>query len=152
MPSGTSYRVNAPDVIHQVIDGEAVIINLSRGFYYSLDRVGAEVWDALAQGRSRAEVVAVIAAAYEGQGVDAAVTALVDELVAEELIVERAGHACEGGEATRSERRGVFEPPILRKYTDLQDLLLLDPIHQVDEAGWPQTPRTPPGSGETAKR
>jgi Coenzyme PQQ synthesis protein D (PqqD) len=152
MHSETSYRVNAPDVIHQVIDGEAVIINLARGFYYSLDRVGADVWDALAQGRSRAEVVSVIAGAYEGLGIDAAVTALVDELVAEELIVERAGHASAGGEDTRSERRGAFEAPILRKYTDLQDLLLLDPIHQVDEAGWPQTPGTPPGPGETARR
>jgi hypothetical protein len=27
----------------------------------------------------------------------------------------------------------------LNKYTDMQDLLLLDPIHEVDAAGWPST-------------
>jgi hypothetical protein len=27
--------------------------------------------------------------------------------------------------------------PLLRKYTDMRDLLLLDPIHDVDEQGWP---------------
>ena len=32
-----------------------------------------------------------------------------------------------------------FEAPILNKYNDMQELLLLDPIHDVDEAGWPNT-------------
>ncbi|HEY9704008.1 MAG TPA: PqqD family protein, partial [Allocoleopsis sp.] len=30
-----------------------------------------------------------------------------------------------------------FAQPLLEKYTDMQDLLLLDPIHEVDEIGWP---------------
>jgi hypothetical protein len=29
--------------------------------------------------------------------------------------------------------------PVLNKYTDMQDLLLLDPIHEVDERGWPNS-------------
>ena len=31
-----------------------------------------------------------------------------------------------------------FNPPSLNKYSDMQELLLLDPIHDVDEAGWPK--------------
>ena len=34
-------------------------------------------------------------------------------------------------------KRPDFNPPQLRKYMDMQDLLLLDPIHEVDEQGWP---------------
>jgi hypothetical protein len=30
-----------------------------------------------------------------------------------------------------------FSRPILTKYTDMKELLLLDPIHEVDETGWP---------------
>ena len=30
-----------------------------------------------------------------------------------------------------------FEAPRLTKYTDMRDLLVLDPIHDVDESGWP---------------
>jgi hypothetical protein len=38
----------------------------------------------------------------------------------------------------------AFTQPVLEVYTDMQDLLLLDPIHEVDEeAGWP-SPK-PPG-------
>ena len=31
----------------------------------------------------------------------------------------------------------TFEPPVIQRYTDMQDLLLLDPIHEVEESGWP---------------
>ena len=30
-----------------------------------------------------------------------------------------------------------YAAPKLATYSDLQDLLLLDPIHDVDETGWP---------------
>jgi hypothetical protein len=33
--------------------------------------------------------------------------------------------------------RATFIAPVLAVYTDMQDLLLLDPIHDVDEIGWP---------------
>jgi hypothetical protein len=41
---------------------------------------------------------------------------------------------------------GAFGPPRLQKFTDMQELLLLDPIHEVDEAGWPHT-RPPTAAG-----
>ena len=31
-----------------------------------------------------------------------------------------------------------FEAPVLYTYTDMAELLLLDPIHDVDETGWPK--------------
>ena len=32
-----------------------------------------------------------------------------------------------------------YQPPVLETYADLQDILLLDPVHDVDETGWPKT-------------
>ncbi len=32
------------------------------------------------------------------------------------------------------------KPSKLAKYADMQDLLALDPIHEVDEEGWPEAP------------
>jgi hypothetical protein len=32
----------------------------------------------------------------------------------------------------------ITAAPVLEKYTDMQELLLLDPIHDVEEAGWPK--------------
>jgi hypothetical protein len=30
-----------------------------------------------------------------------------------------------------------YQPPALQEYSDVQSLLLLDPIHEVTEVGWP---------------
>ena len=37
-------RVNRPTVISETIDGEAVVINLDSGHYYSLDGTAGEIW------------------------------------------------------------------------------------------------------------
>ena len=140
------YRVNAPGVVHQTIDGEAVIIHLEHGFYYSLDKVGADVWAAIHSGMSVPALTARLKerCAQPGAEIDTAIASLLEELKREDLIVEDAAVPGISPEEATAPDGGFrpqampFERPVLRKYTDLQDLLLLDPIHQVDEAGWPE--------------
>jgi hypothetical protein len=70
--------------------------------------------------------------------VEAGVSGFVGELLAEGLVVEGEG---EGSVVTLSGGAvdGPFAPR-LEKYTDMQDLVLIDPVHQVDAAGWPAAP------------
>ena len=35
------FRINSPTIIHEIIEGEAVIINMEMGHYYSIDQTGA---------------------------------------------------------------------------------------------------------------
>jgi hypothetical protein len=35
------------------------------------------------------------------------------------------------------DERRPFDEPVLEKFEDMQDLILLDPVFEVDEAGWP---------------
>ncbi len=147
------YRVNQPAVIHQTIDGETVIIHLERGLYYSLDATGAHVWEGLAAGRSSAEVIERLAGRFpsERAEVGAAVDSLVDRLRSEELIVLDGADRGDGvaipsavlDEAAGSPGGATFQPPRLERFDDLQDLLLLDPIHAVDESGWPERRESP---------
>ena len=45
----------------------------------------------------------------------------------------------EDGEAAAPAGAPAFVVPTLEKYTDMEALLLADPIHEVDEAaGWPK--------------
>ena len=67
-----------------------------------------------------------------------AVARLVDELITEGIVVQ----ADEPGQPVLAaiESNGDSRPyqePKLGKYTDMQELLLLDPVHEVDEVGWP---------------
>ena len=43
-----------------------------------------------------------------------------------------------------TDAKAVFQTPTLNADSDMEDLLLLDPIHDVDEKGWPQAKPTSP--------
>ena len=134
------FRANSPHVISETIQGETIIIHLTTGTYYSLQGSGAEVWDAIAGGATAAEIAADLSARYgvaEAEA-EAAVVSLLDDLQAEELVT--------ASDATLRETAAITEPaagpfvaPTLSKYTDMQDLVLLDPVHEVGDAGWPET-------------
>jgi hypothetical protein len=141
----TYFRINSPNVIHEIIDGEAVLVNLQTGSYYSIDKVGAVVWDYVEKGLSINQIVEMIAGRYEGEPtqIDQGIQQLFTQLQNEQLIVPietppANGHtpALDG----TGQDKPLFETPALHKYTDMEDLLLLDPIHDVDETGWPNLP------------
>jgi Coenzyme PQQ synthesis protein D (PqqD) len=140
MPTG--YHVNTPPVIHQTLDGEVIVVNLDSGTYYSLQGTGAEIWSALEAGATLQETVERLLGRYEGEPADVerAVGRFVDELVQEELVAPTARerpHDEAAGAAADGAARTTFEQPVLNRYTDMQELLMLDPIHEVDEQGWP---------------
>lgn len=58
------YKIN-PKVTHETIDGEAVIVNLYNGNYYSLDKVGADVWGLIEMNNNISEIIDEIAVHYD---------------------------------------------------------------------------------------
>jgi len=143
MERSNGYKVNTPKVTHETIDNEAVILNLDTGSYYSISQSGATIWGLLDRGVPVAEIVKTVARTYDGDfgEIENAVHSLVEKLAEEGLIVPANGTEMtaltEPEIVTRAAERPPFEFPDLHKYTDMEDLLLIDPIHDVDEAGWP---------------
>lgn len=141
------FRVNTPTVTHEIIDGEAVIINLDTGNYYSLVETGSLIWSLVDRGASASEVQNLIQQSFQGDAtnIDRGVHELLAQLQQENLIVP-AGEAPAVDltelerilPATNGHEKPQFNPPLLNKYSDMQELLLLDPIHDVDDAGWPK--------------
>lgn len=134
------YTVNTGQVISEIIDGEAVMINLTTGNYYSLNESGAFAWNAIERGASATDIVDMLASRFEGDRAEIERTtgALIEELTREELIVptETDGAGTPALETTAAGRQ-PFSAPRLEKHTDMQDLILLDPVHEVGEQGWP---------------
>ena len=138
------YRINSPQVINETIDGEAIMINLATGSYYSLDRVGGEVWALLEGSVPVDDIVVELGRRYDGAEDDIrrAVDDLLHRLSSEELVVP-----CDDGDPVGAvspepapAARPAFTAPRLEKFTDMQDLILLDPVHEVDSRGWPHLP------------
>jgi hypothetical protein len=137
----TTYALNAPDVIAETIDGETILVNLLTGSYYSIEGSGAEIWAGLMGGRDAAAIAAALVGSYDADAseIQAAIERLVDELRAEQILVEAPPGDSGGDLWTRGatgERR-PFVAPTLKKFTDMQDIILLDPVHEVDQRGWP---------------
>jgi hypothetical protein len=144
MTSQGQWVINAPTAVSEVIDGELVVINLEKGSYYSSDGIGAYLWQCVEQ---QVESAAILAALTSGFG-------LAPEQARSDLesflgALKREGLVREAGpdDKLTSDAPGVtgraYAPPELKVYSDMQDLLLLDPIHDVGEEGWPTKPRTP---------
>jgi hypothetical protein len=142
MLTATRYVVRSPAVVHETIDGEAVIINLESGAYFSAEGASALAWQQIAGGASAADLVAAVGERYEGGSAEigTAVAQFIAQLSQEGLIrpadpAEDAPGAAPPAPAAAA--KPAFKELSLRTFTDLQELLLLDPIHDVDEVGWP---------------
>ena len=136
------FRVNTPTVTHETIDGEAVIINLDSGNYYSLVDVGSFIWGLIEQGASASDAQNLVSQTYQGDAleIDRGVQDLFAQLQQESLIVpvDGASDLSQVIPSHNGHEKPSFNPPLLNKYSDMQELLLLDPIHDVDDAGWPK--------------
>src|ERR1051325_431223 len=137
----TTYGVNSPDVIHETIEGEVVVIDLRSGTYYSLREAGAIVWRALERGADEEEILAELERHDDGtlDEMRDATRRLLDELESEGLVRVEESAGAGGGAigSTNNAARMPFRPPVLEKHTDMQDLILLDPVHEVGARGWP---------------
>lgn len=135
------YRLNEPDVIQETVDGETLIVNTRTGTYYQVGGSGAQVWNALLAGRSVEHTVDDFAAEDSQLAlIRSGVGGFIDALLAEQLILP-APESLETADIvpdSPGDPKSTFTTPELRKFTDMQELLLVDPIHEVDPAaGWP---------------
>jgi len=120
--------VNPTDVSAKVLDGEAVMINLSTGVYFSAAGSGALAWALLQAGHDRAGIARGVAERFgvSVDQVDADLGPFLDDLVARDLAV--VGTPSGAPAAVEAEiPDGPYAPPVLEAYTDMADLLALDP-------------------------
>jgi hypothetical protein len=131
-----SYQAVGPPVVHETIDGEALIINLETGSYYTLDGAAAIAWEALEAGTSPSSLAELLADRLPVPADELArgIESLLAELITEGLVRATGGEA----PADDGERGEPLEGLRLHRYDELQELLLIDPIHEVADAGWPR--------------
>jgi len=134
-------RLNSPRVLMEVFGPEVVLLDFQSGSYFSVLQSGAEMLPRLAAGQTAAEVLSELSAQYPAAREELALNIpdFVHRLLAEELLVPRAeGEPADPVAATSLViAENPYLPPLLEKFEDLQELLLLDPIHEVAADGWP---------------
>jgi len=123
-------ELNSGDVAAKEIDGEILVMNVANGMYYSLDGVSAVAWRLIAAGHSLDQVAVALAQTY---GVDESstlsdVTDLAVHLVDEGLVkVSTSGAYTDMPTIEAAEEHVSYTAPRLTAYSDMADLLALDP-------------------------
>ncbi len=137
--SESRFRIG-PEIVHEAVDGEVIAIDLANGSYYSLAGSGPVIWGLLGRGASEAEIAAALAVRFEAKQaeIDAAVSVLLGQLQEYGLVVASEAGTAADAPAPDTDEKSPFEAPRLERYNDMKDYFLLDPIHEVDSAGWPR--------------
>lgn len=148
------FALNRSEVAMQIIDGEAVAIDVVTGKYHGLGAVACGVVNLLSLGADLGQVRAVLEARYPEalDRIAADLRGLVHQLLDHRILVPA------GSAPPIAELPAVFEglayvPPELETYEDMAELMALDPpMPTVLDSPWngegwagPDGPR--PGSG-----
>lgn len=154
----SAYRISGSHIIHEEVDGEVIIVDLSTGSYYSLTGSCSEIWDGIVSGDPAPAILASLENRYAAPRAElaGAVTHLVSQLETDRLVtlagrngepvtssMPANGHTESPGhkELPGVNGRVPFVQPKLESFDDMKDLMLLDPIHEVStEQGWPHRP------------
>lgn len=136
------HQVATTDLIYDTIEDQVIMLDIQTGTYFQLTGNAVPAWNWLVSGIPLTEIVNRFAKQYPNNiaTIETGVTNFVRELTAEKLLkpleTEPVTTDTANYPLTADE---TFVTPTLLKYTDMQSLLLLDPIHDVDTPGWPIT-------------
>jgi hypothetical protein len=139
-----TLRLNQPKVICEVFEDEVVAINLETGIYFGMAGTAKEVWR-LIEGEVPVEgMVAHLAERYGKPRLEVAadLELFTNSLIAHGLVAAQAADGSVPAIGIEGPAES-WKAPALTVYDDMKDLLLLDPIHDVDESGWPARQQDP---------
>jgi len=118
-------------VVSDQFDGEVVVVNLESGAYYSLRDTAQEIWSLFENKISRSDVIKSFSNLTEDEKLK--IENYLDFLLSEGLIVENETKVRDNFSSSLT-----YVGLTISKFDDMADLIMIDPIHEVDkDKGWP---------------
>lgn len=139
------WSVDRQSVLSEILDGEAVIVDLASGHYHATSGVGATVWAGVVGGDPIDTIMVDVHRRHTDVPDDA--TAIVGAFIAS-LVAAGLARPADGNETAGdrlvlvADEPTPWAPPVLESHDDLADLMLIDPVHDVTARGWPEVPST----------
>lgn len=132
------YQIN-PHILHENLEGEVIVINLNTGMYFSMNAVGGHIWSMIGKNYTQELILQTLARMCQETiaAIEVPVNNFLTSLEDNTLITKIIGDSLAEADDFASYQL-LFAAPALEIYQDMQEMLLLDPIHDVDETtGWP---------------
>jgi Coenzyme PQQ synthesis protein D (PqqD) len=136
-------RANSATTSSEVFADETVIIDFERGTYFSLRGCASAIWSLLQSPTSIGEIVEAARGALSRKPPDdlePVLAAFIAQLVEHDLVRESTETPATPI-VTEEILLNLAEPPSLEVYSDLAELIAMDPVHEIDAlTGWPNLP------------
>lgn len=133
---GSGYKLASDDIVFEEFEGELVVLNLASGRYFGFNNSAATVWGAIMAGVHPVKM----SSTHLDEKI---ISEFVKRLISFELIETDQETNSDLDDATLSELKKITSAPTVEVYEDLADLIIADPIHDVDnEEGWPVRPES----------
>jgi hypothetical protein len=140
--AGTGWKTNSGSISMERLDGETILINFDSGQYFTFVGPAADVLWLVQEGADPATWPESAEAAFPGLVWDDEVQQQVDAFLSD---LSEAGVIVPADTPTGTSVvlpadyvREAWVAPSVRANDDLADLLVIDPIHDASEDGWPQ--------------
>jgi Coenzyme PQQ synthesis protein D (PqqD) len=135
--SAGAYAFNDARFAYEAFSDEVIVLNKIDGTYFSFGGSATEAWSAIVSSCPLDAVCAALAARYSVMPeINEDLAEFVAQAVREHIFVEAS--AKEGAAELGEQANDIYKRFFFEKHADMQDLLTLDPIHDVDvDKGWP---------------
>ncbi|MFM1797115.1 MAG: hypothetical protein RL733_896 [Actinomycetota bacterium] len=138
MLSDEFFIVDTANVSWEQVDGEVIAIQLSTGRYYNMVDTATAIWLFLSNGASIDTLATKLRQLYKDESLLlSGLEDFVSECIESSLLVPIDKEKLSREELFLDLKFDEWSAPRLNEYIDLQDLILVDPIHDVQESGWP---------------
>jgi hypothetical protein len=135
-----TYTINESKAISETIDGETIIVNLDTGFYYSVNETATIIWNKLQENNSLKNISHFFLNHYdvEKDTLEKYMTQIISLFLKDDLILESEPDGSPDSiENPTNIKRETFLIPKIERYDDMARALRSDPVHDVNEEGWP---------------
>jgi len=116
-------------VLHEAFDDETVVVNMNRGHYFAFSGKSADLWGEIVRGATMTDLSARL-------GINPPALDRFMGLLDQEGLIESSREATEQLSPEAWLADTVLAGSVER-FTDIEGLLLIDPIHEFDQNGWP---------------
>lgn len=115
----------APQIIADTINNETIVLNFNNGIYYQLKGSASLIWQEIEKGVDRESLISLFDQIFPAEISE--LHLFLDDLIKENVIIE-----INDKKSSRTLKHQItYHKPLYKKYTDMQSLLELDPVHEV---------------------
>lgn len=139
---GIEFRLKSASLSMERLDGEVIAIDFATGKYFSFQGSAADLMWLLQSEVPRESWFVLVQEAFESlttaEEFSAQVEVFISELNSLGLVEQTDWLTGSPTPLPRDYVRGAWESPEIMVEDDLADLLVIDPIHDTGEDGWPE--------------